>query len=255
MKIGNLEVYGVIYKITNKVNGKVYIGQTTHNRGFWGRYSYDLYKNTNNKHLKNSIRKYGIQNFSINEELDVAFSGQELDIKEQLYIHLHKSYIPQFGYNKELGGHKGLPTEETRRKQSLTRKKLWQDKDYRERITKAIGSYEAVERRKISFMKWYNSEENRDMLREKAREAQNRPEVKAKKSGVNNHMSRKVICLNTGDIFITCREASKWAGLRGASKITAVCRGRRNYTGKHPVTGEPLYWAYYDEYLMRQQGA
>ena len=29
MKINNLEVYGVIYKITNKVNNKVYIGQTT----------------------------------------------------------------------------------------------------------------------------------------------------------------------------------------------------------------------------------
>ena len=28
-KIGNLEVYGVIYKITNKVNSKCYIGQTT----------------------------------------------------------------------------------------------------------------------------------------------------------------------------------------------------------------------------------
>lgn len=28
MKIGNLNVYGVIYKITNKINDKVYIGQT-----------------------------------------------------------------------------------------------------------------------------------------------------------------------------------------------------------------------------------
>lgn len=29
MKIGSLEVYGIIYKITNKVNNRVYIGQTT----------------------------------------------------------------------------------------------------------------------------------------------------------------------------------------------------------------------------------
>lgn len=28
MKIGNIEVYGVIYKITNTINNKVYIGQT-----------------------------------------------------------------------------------------------------------------------------------------------------------------------------------------------------------------------------------
>lgn len=29
MKIGNIEVYGIIYKITNTINGKCYIGQTT----------------------------------------------------------------------------------------------------------------------------------------------------------------------------------------------------------------------------------
>ena len=37
MKIGNLEVYGIIYKIENLVNGKVYIGQTI--QGFDKRYS------------------------------------------------------------------------------------------------------------------------------------------------------------------------------------------------------------------------
>ena len=40
MKIGNLECYGVIYKITNKVNGKVYVGQTSKSGGFKKRYDY-----------------------------------------------------------------------------------------------------------------------------------------------------------------------------------------------------------------------
>ena len=34
MKIGNLEIYGVIYKVINNINGKVYIGQTALKRGF-----------------------------------------------------------------------------------------------------------------------------------------------------------------------------------------------------------------------------
>ena len=38
VKIGNLEVHGIIYKIENLVNHKVYIGQTT--QGFNKRYNY-----------------------------------------------------------------------------------------------------------------------------------------------------------------------------------------------------------------------
>ena len=39
MKIGNIECYGVIYKITNLVNRKCYIGQST--RKFKERYNYN----------------------------------------------------------------------------------------------------------------------------------------------------------------------------------------------------------------------
>ena len=119
MKIGNLEVYGIIYKITNLINGKVYIGQTIKKNGFKDRYScsgngiervYNYHKNRKNNneayniHLLNSIEKYGFEKFEVIEIFDFAFSKKELDTKEKSYISLYKSYESEFGYNNNLGG-------------------------------------------------------------------------------------------------------------------------------------------------------
>ena len=115
MKIGNLEVYGIIYKIINKVNGKIYIGQTK--QGFNKRYNgkgdgvqrvYNYYKKCLsqnqyvNQYLFNSINKYGVESFKINKTLDIAFSKEELDIKEEIYVKIYDSF--KNGYNCTLGG-------------------------------------------------------------------------------------------------------------------------------------------------------
>lgn len=117
MNIGNLEVYGVIYKITNKINNKVYIGQTTKKRGFLDRYPnkghgiervYRHYKTSKNCgygyniHLFNAIKKYGFNSFEVVEIFDVAFSKDELDIKEIVWIRHYNSF--NNGYNSTLGG-------------------------------------------------------------------------------------------------------------------------------------------------------
>lgn len=124
MKIGNLEVYGIIYKISNKINGKVYIGQTK--QGFNKRYIakgkgiervYNYYKKCSlnnqyvNDYLMNSINKYGLKSFEINETLDFAFSKKELDIKEECWVNIYNSF--KNGYNCTKGGDgvKGLEGE------------------------------------------------------------------------------------------------------------------------------------------------
>lgn len=121
MKIGNLEVYGVIYKITNKVNNKVYIGQTV--LGFKKRYgNTNWWDKTHNEHLKNSVEKYGIKNFEVDEVFDFAFSREELNIKEISYITMYKSNNKKFGYNKKDGGNNGLHSIESRIKMSKAHK-------------------------------------------------------------------------------------------------------------------------------------
>ena len=132
----NLEVYGTIYLIRNKVNGKCYIGQTIN--GFDGRYNYSgegiervhnyhkSWKEHNrsyNKHLLSSIEKHGFEAFEVNECLDYAFSLEELNIKEKVYIQLYNSF--KNGYNETLGGEgkEGCSTsEETKTKMSEANK-------------------------------------------------------------------------------------------------------------------------------------
>lgn len=88
IKIGNLECYGVIYKITNNINGKTYIGKTKN--GFKIRYGNNLINNMHNKELKNDLIIFGLENFNIREIIDVAFSHKELCIKEHIWIGIYK---------------------------------------------------------------------------------------------------------------------------------------------------------------------
>ena len=56
----------IIYKITNKINGKVYIGLTTQTLEYrWGRHLTEGRNINNNKHLYKAMRKYGENNFVI----------------------------------------------------------------------------------------------------------------------------------------------------------------------------------------------
>lgn len=105
-------MYGIIYKITNTVDGKIYIGQTV--RSFWERYEGHL-ENTKNRHLKRAIQKYGVDAFEIVEVLDAAETKEELDAKEQYYIALYRSNERQYGYNIADGGHRGKQADETRK--------------------------------------------------------------------------------------------------------------------------------------------
>lgn len=90
-----------IYKITNKINGKMYIGQTTTsiNRRFF-EHKYNAKTRTDKFPLYCAIRKYGEENFVIEkiEECD----NDRLDEREIFWI----AYFDTFknGYNSTLGG-------------------------------------------------------------------------------------------------------------------------------------------------------
>jgi hypothetical protein len=95
----------LIYKITNLVNQKCYIGLTT--RDFNKRYSGgSWWKWTNNKYLKKAASKYGHSNFTVEILEDKISSIKELYEKELFYSLKYNSLAPN-GYNLAKCGQRG----------------------------------------------------------------------------------------------------------------------------------------------------
>lgn len=91
----------LIYKITNKLNGKVYIGQTTKTLDIRRKGHIQAAKDGINHHLYNAMNKYGIENFEF-EEICKANSKSELNYLEAKYIIEYDSV--RNGYNMGYGG-------------------------------------------------------------------------------------------------------------------------------------------------------
>ncbi len=87
-----------IYKITNIKNNKVYIGQTIRpiEQRFY-RHLNDALNNVIDTHFARAIRKYGKENFVI-EQIDTAQNQDELNKKEQYWIKYYNSV--ENGYNE-----------------------------------------------------------------------------------------------------------------------------------------------------------
>ena len=79
-----------IYKITNLINNKVYIGKTSHEK----------------RPLYDAFNKYGIENFSI-EEIEQVENDDIASEREKYWIQYYNSYVGFNncnGYNATLGG-------------------------------------------------------------------------------------------------------------------------------------------------------
>ena len=100
-----------IYVITNKINNKVYIGQSIDIRVRWWNHRCELNRNNHcNKHLQGAWNKYGEDNFdfSVLEEC----KEEEINDKEIYWISKYNSTNPKYGYNISIGGdcsNRGIP--------------------------------------------------------------------------------------------------------------------------------------------------
>lgn len=84
----------LIYKTTNLINGKIYVGKdSTNNKYYLG----------GGKLLKQAIKKYGRNNF-VKETLETCSSIDELNLKEKFWIDKFNSRNSKIGYNILVGG-------------------------------------------------------------------------------------------------------------------------------------------------------
>jgi group I intron endonuclease len=140
-------VDGKIYKITNLINGKIYIGQTI--MPLSRRWRAHCSGKDHSMKIALAINKYGKENFTI-EVIDTAENLDDLNKKEELYISQYDCTNDSEGYNiLSGGGNRRLPdsikekiskantgrvvTEELRERLSKISKKKWNDSGYKER--------------------------------------------------------------------------------------------------------------------------
>lgn len=235
--------YGVIYKITSLIDGKVYIGQTR--SSFHRRYDaggkgiervYRYYKNcirngrSYNRHLMSAIEKYGFDNFVIDERFDIAYSSEELDSKERYWISHFKSTDERFGYNYENGGNPGKDVpESTRLRQSLSQ---------RRRFSKPKNKKYMYER--------HHSEETKMKISASKKGKHGHPMPPGNLEKLNQSKRKSVICITTGEKFYYMKDAMTKYGIKSQGSLSLACHGKRNYCGQLE-DGTKLKWTMGDD--------
>lgn len=97
-----------IYKVTNLINSKVYIGQSkdiTHRLSKHKNCPFDKTDHSYNTPFYRAIRKYGLENFKF--EIIEECSAKDLNKREKYWIKYYNSYLGFTdcnGYNLTLGG-------------------------------------------------------------------------------------------------------------------------------------------------------
>lgn len=227
-----------VYAHINKINGKIYIGQTVYgndpNRRWQNGVGY-----THCSYFWNAIQKYGWDNFQhiillSNLSYDDANYFEENLIRKLGTTDSHK------GYNLKFGGDNRTLTDEHKSKIGKANKGKKVSDETRKKMSKSkIG---------INHPKYgkHLSEEHKARI-SNANKGKHRTHIqkkriseahKGKMTGANNPRAKAVICLDVGIIYHTAKEAEDKTGVN-RNNICACCKNRLKTAGGY-------HWAYYD---------
>lgn len=243
-----------IYLTTNKINGKQYIGQHygTPNDNYFG----------SGSAIKDAIAKYGKSNFS--KTILCYCSKEDVDEKEKYYINLYNAVEDKNFYNCSEGGQNGdgwRAWQKYAKEHPDEVQELYQA-NY-QRLQEWIRTHPEEARKNTEIMLsashqfWQDHPDKlakhmEEVQKGKYKWQQEHPEeyqeqVKRWREAGSIANSKKVICITTGEIFNSISEAGRYYKVPQPN-ISKCLRGERKSAGKHPQTGEKLFWSFQNKY-------
>ncbi len=193
-----------IYKITNTINSRVYIGQCKKFFKRWNRHKNALLaRRHHNKFLQSDFNKCmentGSTDFLCFSVVEILEQAPERNLAEERHIaavynkKLEDNSRMCYNLKKTPGDRdcSGFSSggEETRRKQSVASRRNWEDPEYRTRVLKAISSVvESLpykEKIRNKTLEHWQDPEYREKVTSRSREALNTDEAKEKRSAIS----------------------------------------------------------------------
>ena len=222
-----------IYKITNLINGYCYIGQSVDiNRRF------TEHKNLNKKGsmlLHRAFKKYGLCNFrfEVVEECPV----DELDEKEVFYISKMKPEYNIADGGQGASGHH--VSDEIKKILSDHAKRQWENMSDEEKNKRIVNNLKGPKLHHIVSSETRLKLRNANLGKKQSAETVEKRNLtieKLKENGykqTNQGHCKKVICIETGEVYASVKEAGKQMNVHPSS-ISGVLKGRYNTCkGKH----------------------
>jgi group I intron endonuclease len=111
-----------VYRITNSVDGKIYVGKTNNLKRRKIEHISEAARDRRKNHLYNAIRKYGVEVFAF--QVLAEFAEEEVAYEaERFFIAFFNTTDKRVGYNRTLGGEGVRHTPEGRKRISEAAKK------------------------------------------------------------------------------------------------------------------------------------
>lgn len=252
---------GYIYKITNTINKKVYIGQTVQKPTLRFKYhinELDAGRKKNSK-FQNAWKKYGKENFTF--EVILKCDASELDEQERKYIAFYDSF--KNGYNATIGGKQCMEekrhTAKTKSLLSKRAKKRWENSEYRDSMRRAhsmnravicvntkkifrtsIEAAQAINANNSNVIRACNKktmacgkDENGTPLMWAWLDEYNGYSAEEKHSGISGgNNKRRVINIDTGMMFESATKAAQYYNCN-KSTISKACKDARKTAASH----------------------